>query len=157
MSLSTPSDDFFKQVRKMISEFIWNNGKAKIAYTTLIKDIPEGGLKLVDIQVKDCAIKANWVKKALTAPSQHTWMKVANEMLPWSIPELFEANISVKDINRIVPQNWVIRSVLTAWAKANFQSPNTKLEILNQTLWFNTQIFDSMVYRTFPGPSQWQV
>lgn len=37
-SLPSPSKDFFAKIRKMICSFIWNNKKAKIAYSRLIMD-----------------------------------------------------------------------------------------------------------------------
>ena len=46
--------------KKLIIKFLWCDGPAKIAYNKLIQDHGNMGLKLVDLELKDLALKASW-------------------------------------------------------------------------------------------------
>ena len=47
-SLITVTDDLIKEVNSLMYRFIWK-GNDKIKRTTLINDIEDGGLKMLDI------------------------------------------------------------------------------------------------------------
>ena len=51
------------EVRKIISNFIWDGGTPKIKYDVLIQDVSKGGLGLIDIEGKINAINLCWVPK----------------------------------------------------------------------------------------------
>ena len=139
LCLDSPDEKIFSRIRKMITEFIWDGKKAKIAYRTLIRSKEEGGLQLVDVSKKDEALKIAWVKRAQT--TSNVWLDIANEILPIDALELFECSISPKVLNKMgIPKNTVIYSILRAWTGLHHSDPATKSEILNKKLWFNTHI-----------------
>ena len=41
-----------REVKELVTDFIWNGRKSKIAYNVLIQQIQEGGLKLIDFETK---------------------------------------------------------------------------------------------------------
>ena len=49
-----------KRIENIIREYIWNGKKSKIAFNTLQLPKQEGGLNLVNLTKKDCALKATW-------------------------------------------------------------------------------------------------
>ena len=49
-------------VKDLFSKFIWGDSRAKIPLKILQMDKKSGGLKLVDLQKRDWAIKASWIK-----------------------------------------------------------------------------------------------
>ena len=53
----------FKEVKKIIMNFIWENKPAKIAYNTLIQSVNEGGLGLTDLEIKSRALALKWIKR----------------------------------------------------------------------------------------------
>ena len=55
--MNSPGKEFFDKVKKLICKFIWDGKRAKVAYKTLIRDVGEGGLKLVDLETKNKALK----------------------------------------------------------------------------------------------------
>lgn len=62
--LSNPDNGFFKDVTKLIFNFLWKK-KDRIKRNTLIGDIEEGGIGIVDIESKFLAAKASWISRIL--------------------------------------------------------------------------------------------
>ena len=52
------------RIDQMFSNFLWE-GKVRIARSFLEKDISEGGLKLTNIPLFNCALKLTWVKRLI--------------------------------------------------------------------------------------------
>ena len=50
------------QFNTMISKFIWNGRVPKIVLSTLQLNREDGGLKLVNLALKDSSLKVNWIK-----------------------------------------------------------------------------------------------
>lgn len=50
-------EEQYQQLKRVITKFLWDGGKSKIAYDKLILDYKDGGLKLHDINIKDKSIK----------------------------------------------------------------------------------------------------
>ena len=133
LCLTDPPNDFFKKVKQLVVNFLWDGKKAKIAYNTLINSTEQGGLKLVDIETKYRALKMIWVKKSVD--TKNFWKIIANDMLPYKIPELFEANLSEQDVLKLDPRlssNMAIISILRTWAISNYRIPVTKEQVLGQ-------------------------
>ena len=62
MVLPCISRQTIKTVDNIIRGYIWNGKKAKIAYNILQLPKREGGLNLVNLEIKDKALKATWPK-----------------------------------------------------------------------------------------------
>ncbi len=60
------------EVDKIILDFLWNGGSAKIAKSTLVQSVENGGLKLCDFQCKKEALLIAWVKR-MTDVSPGRW------------------------------------------------------------------------------------
>ena len=52
-SLPAPGKEFFHKCESLIRQFIWDNKKAKISMCRLQQEYDKGGLRLVDLQIKD--------------------------------------------------------------------------------------------------------
>ena len=143
LCVNSPDAKFLHTVKKVITDFLWEGKKAQIAYDTLIKSYEEGGVKLQDLATKNLSLKIKWVQKAFNEKNHRkpVWMQIANKMLPYTVPEIFECNLSTKDIFKLkIKKNWAITSILT-WCEVNYHSPQTKKEILSQGLWMNSHIW----------------
>ena len=53
---------FVKQMNKLIESFIWNGRKPKIQLSKLQALKKDGGLGLVNLEMKDAALKASWIQ-----------------------------------------------------------------------------------------------
>lgn len=50
------------EFKAIITDFMWNHGKSKIAYNLMIQDIQDGGLQLADLETRVKVIHLNWIK-----------------------------------------------------------------------------------------------
>ena len=157
--LPTLPTSLSKEIKGLIRKFIWEGKSAKIAYNRLIKSYEEGGLQLQDIINKDWAFKANWLLKWDTLDP--FLQGLARKLFPAGLrkilananydPKVF--NLSIKDLQNLTAinpdQNNVWYDSLVAWAKINHCSPQSKSNIMEQTLLYNSwlkqgnQVFDS--------------
>ena len=56
-------DRVYNEIKKIVTDFIWDGKPAKIAYDTLIQGIEHGGLKLTDFKNKVKSLTVSWVKR----------------------------------------------------------------------------------------------
>ena len=63
-----PSDDFVKNINKLIYNFIWNS-RDRIKRNVLINTIENGGIGIVDVESKLKALKASWVTRIINKNS----------------------------------------------------------------------------------------
>ena len=54
-----------KDVKQIVTDFIWNGKPPKIAYNVMIQKIENGGLKLVDFESKVKSLKVEFIKRLL--------------------------------------------------------------------------------------------
>ena len=138
LSINTPNGNFFKKSKRMITEFLWNGKKPRVAYKALTQSVENGGLKLIDMEKKDASLKIAWVKRAEN--TENIWVEIANSILPNKFIQMCEANLKSKDIDKLVNKDSIFNSILKAWAKVHYLEPTNKDEILSQCLWFNTRV-----------------
>ena len=62
-ALPTPGNQFYKKYKEKIVQFIWNGKVPKIGYNKLVQDKNKLGLKLVDLETKEVALKASLVSE----------------------------------------------------------------------------------------------
>ena len=63
--LPTPSG-YLKEINSLLYKFLWNGKCDKIKRAHMINDYTKGGLKMLDIQSFNNAIKAKWIQRYLT-------------------------------------------------------------------------------------------
>ena len=87
------------KINDMIRRFIWNDKKQKIPLNQLQKNKDDGGLGLVNIELKDLALKAVW---AIRMDQDELIQKFAKRKLNLGIDlqDLWKCNINFKDINK---------------------------------------------------------
>lgn len=97
--LRNPKPEYFKNVSKMIFNFIWKK-RDRIKRNTLIGKIEKGGINIVDIESKFLAAKASWIKR-ITNKCSITYDSL-NDML-------HEMEISVFEINKMTDTSKKLR------------------------------------------------
>lgn len=56
------------EVKRMACSFLWSGKTNKIAYATVIQSVKEGGLRLMDLEVRCKTNRIAWIRRALLAP-----------------------------------------------------------------------------------------
>lgn len=60
-------------IKEIVNIFLWRGKGVKISSKTLIADYKEGGLKLIDLEVKRRAMRVKMIKKYLYDKVEHGW------------------------------------------------------------------------------------
>ena len=132
--------EFVKKMNKIIESFIWNDRRAKIPIKVLQISKQEGGTGLVNLELKDCALKANWVRilKSDQLVTEFMKKKLSTELGN----EIWECNLKKKDIESNFKDSFW-RDVLVAWSYMNYKTidecQNTE-QIDMQYIWYNSVI-----------------
>ena len=135
--LPSLTDAYVEKFNKIILDFIWNGRKAKISYDKLCNVKQFGGLKLVNLRIKDRAHKAIWVKTVSEDPYMR---ELAFNRLKCNMYEhIFRANLSKKDIELNFPDCFW-RDVLVAWFEYAFETHPSGSQIFAQSIWYNSHI-----------------
>ena len=135
--LNSPTNDHYNQYKKTIRNFIWEGKNPKIAYSTLISSISEGGVKLVDLERKDKALKIQWIKRIKT---NNSLANLAYYFLPDIGELLWQCNLHPADVKSIMPKENFWQNVLSAWCTYNFSIASNLNSVLNSLLWYNSEI-----------------
>ena len=131
-------DRYAKQFNEMIQDFVWNGGKPKISMKILKGNKEDGGLGLIDLQMKDVALKAQWVLKAA---SSKIYKEIVKILLNNKIGTgLFEAQLHYKDIPVMCPLTNFWTDTLKCWCQLNYEKSISKAQVENLVLWYNSNI-----------------
>ena len=138
MVLPSPDKLFFKLCKQRILEFIWGGKTPKIKYSKIIQDYSKGGLKLVDLETKNSALKCKWVKHLQDNPQCNEWFFMNKRVKD---NRIWQCNLNEDDAIKMKGKGCDFPGeVLRAWAKFNFETPTEPIEIMNQMVWGNTFI-----------------
>ena len=113
--LPTPEKKIVCRIEEIISEFLWD-GKARVARSFLENNIDEGGLKLTNIKLFNCALKLTWVKRLLE--NNGNWQTLFNLNFNCMHKKLcFELDVeSLKHMqNKVSNMFW--KDVIEAWVE----------------------------------------
>ena len=146
MALPTPPPEFFRAYQVMIMKYLWGDTPPRISYKKLVQNYTKLGLKLIDLETKDIAIKAAWPCR--WKERKETEIKWVYTLLPVKDKRLWLCNTSSEDIekhftnnNRCSPKISVIPCIWRAWAKHNYSPTLSDPEdILDSIIWGNSLI-----------------
>ena len=128
-------------VENIFRNFIWSGKKPKISLELLKKNKIHGGLRLVDLNAKQKALKCSWIFKhqeneLLTRCIYDTLgIKASVGNLIW------KCNVKPKDVKEICKgDNSFWSQLFEAWCEINCKVPTSKAEIISQVIWYNSFI-----------------
>ena len=130
---------FFKILKAHITHFLWDNKPPRIAYAKLIQDYNKLGLKLVDPEIKDKAIKIAWVHRWGNEKTK-PWM-VANLLV--GMDKIWETNLSSAFFKNTLLENSLstIQSIWHHWNEYTFiETPESVEEILQMPICWNSLV-----------------
>ena len=136
MVLRTVSKKLVKCFNKMILNFMWNNGTPKIATAALQNNKEFGGINLINLEVKDYALKISWIN-ILTNDVELSNLAYHN-LSPILKDNIWRCNLQENDVRKLFRSSfWT--DVLEAWCKINFISEH-EVQPESQILWVNSCI-----------------
>ena len=129
-----------QQIRKIVTDFIWNGRKPKINWNVLTALKINGGLGLADIQKRDQVQKISWVFKLR---KNENLSKTSEEIIGHGMGNLFwECCLEKKDVDKIFRKGsdpfWF--EVMKLWFDL-VNSENNEMEDVGQhIIWYNSNI-----------------
>ena len=139
--LPTPKLEYLKEVNNIINKFVWNGKPPKIAKKILMLPLDKGGVKYSDISIQERALKIAWVKRIIEGENEEL-RNLVRLVIPDCKQAIWKANLRQSDTSKIIKNDGsgIWGSVLGAWCAFNYKEPNSPIEILNQSLWYNSNI-----------------
>ena len=137
MVLPIIPDVTVKRIDNMIREFLWNGKKSKIAYANLQNPKDQGGQGLVNLKLKDMALKATWPQILFMDEDEYANMVYGTMRCTAMGCDIWRCSIKPEDVSSLGIQNQFWNDVLFSWSTYN---SNCYTRIENQFIWYNSQI-----------------
>ena len=127
-----------KIIEKRITRFIWNDKRPKIALSTLQKLKYQGGVRLVNLNAKQKALKISWIFRldsdAFIAECAYKALSSTLRNLIW------RCNLKKVHCRTIIKNDSFWRQMLEAWAEINYHEVLTVNQVVNELIWGNSKI-----------------
>ena len=102
--LPNPSEDQLNKINKSMFEFLWNKNPDKIKRKTIVQNIENGGLKMIDTNKFLKSLKSNWIKRLLDNTNNGLWKVFYNKIInKYGGKLVFESNLNTKDLKQLYP------------------------------------------------------
>ena len=136
-------EEKIKTINQLVSKFIWRGRKPKVKKKTLINDISEGGISLIDLNSKVRALQASWVGKYNLDPGgdclwKHIWRHYPR---PKGNDLLFYCNYDSDIVRSMVGLPDYYKKVFAVWSEISNRSVLGNVqEIKDQLIWNNRYV-----------------
>lgn len=128
----------FVEYKSLVTDFLWDGKRSKIAYNLLIQRIEDGGLKLADLETRVHTIRLGLIKKIWLNPDS-SWVKILQtSLLARDIRQvlLFKANLVTSE-----PTSYhTFAQILGTWERYHRYAPQTEKQVQEEILWNNREI-----------------
>ena len=139
MSPLPTSHHHLKEIRNVLFNFLWDGKPDKIKRSEIINDYAEGGLKMLDIQSFNRALKAKWIQKYLDPQNKGKWkLLLAFFLNTHNIELLLHGNLNPDDVVSLGIEEPFTKELIETWSRLNFKK---QLSNFGETpIWYNSLI-----------------
>ena len=120
----------FKDLDKLLDDFIWNIGLHLVSKESIIQPIENGGLKMVKLYY----IKIMWIKRLKTY-REAKWTVLAEVLMGIKVEQL-EKKLSVESLH-IFPKSLFYRDLTKVWFKFIGYNRKNFQEFMQQPIFFD--------------------
>ena len=125
-----------KKIDKILFSFLWDGKTSKIKKSTIISNINEGGLGMIDVYAVHDTAKCSWIRR-LFDNNNSKWKTIFKELIGTEISTL-NKNLGSNILN--FGKTTFHKQVLEAWYNVTNIDPVKIDDILNQYLLYNQHI-----------------
>ena len=131
-----------KELSKSFFHFLWSGKGHKVKRNVMIGDYSDGGLKMIDLESFNKALKSTWVKKYLDPENHGKWKYFFDSELQFfGGSAVFRGNLKQDDLPKYGFSDLFIMEILQIWSEVNFNPSVTSLDhYLSSSLWHNSLI-----------------
>lgn len=94
-------------------KFQWGGKLGKVKRTEIINDLPEGGLKMLDLPSFNRALKAKWIQRYLEPHNRGKWkLFVESSLTGHNINLLLQGNLNSDDVDSLgIEEPFILKSL----------------------------------------------
>lgn len=134
---STPKR-VYDEFKKISTDFIWNSRRSKIAYALLIQDIPEGGIKLPDLETRVKTVHLYWIRYLWHNPDSVLSRSLRHHL---GLRDNLSLIMSKTHFASALHERCTfLKQILATWASCHIFNPTTELDLQKELLWHNSNI-----------------
>ena len=134
-SLLTISKPLIDTINKIIFSFMWEGKTPKIKRKTIIAEKKHGGLKMIDFEIMERALKIAWIKR-IAEGGDASWKSILSYAVRQfgGIDFLINFDYDVKVLNlEQLPE--FCRTVLCYWQEFKYSSDSEEIPVYDQIIW----------------------
>ena len=134
-------------INKIVYSFLWKK-QERIKRKTMIGNIEQGGLSMIDVESFHAALKTKWVGRIIN--NSDKWSAIGNHLINSFASDRLLLKIHVHDIRYIRNMPPFYRQVIECCVKIKSfiqEEPTTINELLNQPIWHNKYLFTKIRHR----------
>lgn len=121
--------------KRMVTDFLWNFKRSRIAYTLLIQPISEGGLKLADLESRIYACHIKWIIYLWHNPHSilaKTFLQATKQ------DDIRNSILAKTDWSKLLdPTYTFLQTIFHSWAKFHITEPTTIQQVQEEIIWNN--------------------
>ena len=139
MSPLPTSSEHLKDINNLLYQFLWDGKRDKIKRAEMINDYATGGLKMLDIQTFNRALKAKWIQKYLDSRNKGKWKLFVDFFLAkYNANLLITGNLNVADAASLEIDDPVTKELIEIWSRLNFKRQPSDLSSI--PIWYNSLV-----------------
>ena len=131
------------EINNIFYKFLWDGKGDKIKRSIMISDYENGGLRMLDLNSFNKALKLSWVRKYLNENNSGKWKLLFDFQLEdYGGGEFFRGNLDKKDVSKYinVPDPF-ITEIVQIWTELSFKDTVKSMEhFLSLKLWHNSLV-----------------
>ena len=133
--LPTPSEHL-KDINNLLYQFLWDGKRDKIKCVEMINDYATDRLKMLDIHIFNCALKAKWIQKYLDSSNKGKWKLFLDFFLAkYNVNLLITGNLNVTDAASLEIDDPFTKELIEIWSCLNFKKHPS--DFSNIPIWYN--------------------
>ena len=137
MSLLPTSSGHLKYLNNLWYQFLWDGKRDKIKLVEMINDYATGGLKMLDIQILNRALKAKWIQKYLDSSNKEKWKLLLDFFLAkYDANLLITGNLNINDAASLEIDDPFTKELAQIWSCLNFKKQPS--DFSNIPIWYNS-------------------
>ena len=139
MSPLPTSSEHLKDINNLLYQFLWDGKRDKIKRAEMINDYATGGLKMLDIQTFNRALKAKWIQKYLDSRNKGKWKLFLDFFLAkYNANLLITGNLNVADAASLEIDDPFTKELIEIWSRLNFKRQPSDFSSI--PIWYNSLV-----------------
>lgn len=126
------------EYKKIVSQFLWNCRKPKIAYASITKPISQGGLNLLDLESRIKVTCLQWIRRWVGHPEMSTAVSFSHFLQTENLTSFFRFKNPI--LNKQPNINRFYSGLLSTWSPLRCFILEREDEVRREPLWLNKAI-----------------